>query len=325
MKMKDFLEFIDSLDIREFNRETKFVPAEWAVLIRSSKKRTIEEKREALQYLVDHYREEDFGDERVNIFGVVSTPFDKEMPIREVVKKTLAVWQDILDDRERNEEVFFAAKLTEKGYCTNGNSLIEYVFFSDYRDAFTYLSHEKQKYMDDEDLRDIETIGKIRRIKMGGGCDTYYFDTQMRLVDMGEDVDRLTDENGRLFSPLKNNVYKVFVPLPFQMGDIVKVDNWGEEPYYGVISRDWKLPEKRERIEMWISLDLYLADRNEFDYTDGTGDCILNYSLCPDEELPEDEQVLKLIRAVRQGKLDWYILLHKYGRKELDQVLKWDL
>lgn len=31
--MKDLLEFIDSSDIREYNRETKFAPAEWAVLI----------------------------------------------------------------------------------------------------------------------------------------------------------------------------------------------------------------------------------------------------------------------------------------------------
>lgn len=76
---------------------------------------------------------------------------------------------------------------------------------------------------------------------------------------------------------------------------------------------------------MWMSLELYLASRDEFDYTDGTEDCILNYSLCPDEELPADVQVLKLIRAVRQGKLDWYVLLHKYGRKELDQVLEWNL
>lgn len=31
------------------------------------------------------------------------------------------------------------------------------------------------------------------------------------------------------------------------------------------------------------------------------------------------------VRAVRQGKLDWYVLLHKYGRKELDQVLEWNV
>lgn len=321
--MKDLLEFIDSSDIREYNRETKFAPAEWAVLIRASRKQIIEEKREALQYLVDHYREEDFGDERVNISGPVYPPFDEKMPIREVVKKTLEIWQDILDDRDRNEGVIFAAKLTEKGYRTD--SMAEYSFFTDYRDAFAHLSHAKQEYLDDKDLRDIETIGEIRRIKMGGGYDTYYFDTQMRLVDLGEDDDRLIDENGMELSLLDCYVYKIFVPLPFRMGDIVKVDNWGDEPYYGVISHDWKQPEKREWIKMWMSLEFYLAACDEFDYTDGTGDCILNYSLCPDEELPADVQVLKLIRAVRQGKLDWYVLLHKYGRKELDQVLEWNL
>lgn len=321
--MKDLLEFIDSSDIREYNRETKFAPAEWAVLIRSSKKRTIEEKREALQYLVDRYREEEFGDEKVNMSAPMYPPLDERMPIREVVKKTLAIWQDILDDRNRNEGVVFAAKLEEKGYCASG--LTEYGFFSNYGDAFSYLSHEKQEYLEDEDLKDIETIGEIRRIKMGGGYDSYYFDTQMRLVDLGEDEERMIEEEGMMPHPLQSLVYNIFVPLPFRVGDIVKVDNWGEDPYYGVIFRDWNPPEYREGIRMWMSLDLYHAGRDEFDYTDGTGDCILNYSLCPDEELPADVQVLKLIRAVRQGKLDWYVLLHKYGRKELDQVLEWNL
>ncbi len=277
--MKDLLEFIDSADIREYNRETGFVPAEWAVLIRASKKQTMEEKMEALQYLVDHYKEADFGDEKVNIFGRGYPLFDKKIPIREVVKKTLALWQDILDDRGRNENVVFAAKLTEKGYSSD--SLAEYVFFADYQDAFAYLSHEKQKYLDDEELKEIETAGEIHRIKMGGGYDAYYFDTQMRLVDLGEDADRVIDEKGMLLSPLEKEVYKVFVPLPFRTGNIVKVDNWNEEPYYGVISHEWKLPE--------------------------------------------DKQVLKLLRAVRQGKLDFYTLLHKYSRKELDQILKWNL
>lgn len=107
------------------------------------------------------------------------------------------------------------------------------------------------------------------------------------------------------------------MPLPFRMRDIVKVDSWYEKPYYGVISHDWKLPEKREWIKLWMPLELYLASCDEFDYTDGTGDCILNYSLCPDEELPADEQVLKLIGAVRQGKLDalQYLTEH-YGEED---------
>lgn len=321
--MRELIEFIDSPDIREYNRETKFAPAEWAVLIRASCERSIEEKMEALQYLVDQYEEADFGDERVNIHGPVYPSYDEEMPMREVVKKTLSLWQDILDDRKNNEGVVFAANLEEVGYERDG--LSDWQFFSNYEDAFAYLFHEKQRYLENEDLKDVETVEKIRRIRMGGGCDCYYFDTQLRMVDLVGDEDRITEEDGSLFSPLDTFVYKIHVPLPFQKGDIVKVKYWGAEPFYGVISCDWKLPEKREWINMWISLDCYDSDSDEFDYTDGTGDCVLQYTLCPDEELPEKEQVLKLIRAVRKGKLDFYTLLHKYSRKELDQVLEWDL
>lgn len=50
---------------------------------------------------------------------------------------------------------------------------------------------------------------------------------------------------------------------------------------------------------------------------------VLGFSYCADEELPENEQVLKLIRAVRKGKLDLYTLLHKFGRGEMKQMLNW--
>lgn len=48
MEHLDVLPFIDSPDIREFNRHTKFLPAEQAVLVAVSKTKTVEEKLEAL-------------------------------------------------------------------------------------------------------------------------------------------------------------------------------------------------------------------------------------------------------------------------------------
>lgn len=51
--MLDLLQFIDSPDIREYNRDTCFTPAEWAVLVSRSMKRSVEEKIEALQYLAN--------------------------------------------------------------------------------------------------------------------------------------------------------------------------------------------------------------------------------------------------------------------------------
>ena len=38
-------------DIREYNHDTEFMPAQLAVLVSRSQKKTIEEKIEALEYL----------------------------------------------------------------------------------------------------------------------------------------------------------------------------------------------------------------------------------------------------------------------------------
>lgn len=62
---KGFLRFIDSPDIREHNRNTDFTPAEWAVLVSNSMKKSVEEKIEALQYLADHYSADEFKEETI--------------------------------------------------------------------------------------------------------------------------------------------------------------------------------------------------------------------------------------------------------------------
>lgn len=320
--MYDFLKFIDSPDIREYNKDTKFTPAEWAVLVEASMKRTVEEKIEALQYLLDHYQENEFGEERVNISPPIYPSYKTDKPFREVVKRTVEVWKEILEDRNREEDVIYAAQLMEKGY--ERTDLYDYSFFTSYEKAYAYLVEKKQEYLDDEDLKDVITCGEIRRIKLADNdSDEYLFDTEMRMVDIREGCDRTPCEDGEMISLLSTSVYKIFVPLPFKKGDIVKVEHFFGEPDYGVISCDWKRPEERERITMWISLDVYDSVTEGFGYTDGEGDGILGYTLCPEEELPKDQQVLKLIGDVRKGKLDFYMLLHKYGRKELDDLLKW--
>lgn len=50
---KDVLEFIDSPDIRTFHQKTVFTPAQQAVLVIRSGKKTVDEKIEMLEYLMD--------------------------------------------------------------------------------------------------------------------------------------------------------------------------------------------------------------------------------------------------------------------------------
>lgn len=105
----------------------------------------------------------------------------------------------------------------------------------------------------------------------------------------------------------------------------IKMDFPHVEVHYGIFSGEWKKPEEPWRIHMFASLEMYIEERADFDYTDGDPywDDVLGFSFCTDEELPENEQVLKLIRAVRKGEMDFYTLLHKFGRGELKQMLKW--
>ncbi|MCR5817094.1 MAG: hypothetical protein K6F91_09445 [Ruminococcus sp.] len=63
----DFLAFIDSKAIREHIKTTayEFTPAEQAVLITRSHKRSVHEKLEALEYLCRTYSEKELGSDKV--------------------------------------------------------------------------------------------------------------------------------------------------------------------------------------------------------------------------------------------------------------------
>lgn len=320
--LSGFLRFIDSSDIREYNKNTDFTPAEWAVLIKASNKRTVEEKLDALQYLVGHYSEDQFGVEKINISPPVYPSYKTDIAFRDIVIKTIEVWESILNSGKEEKDAVYAAKLEEKGFSSD--SVWDYSFFSSYEKAYSYLLGEKQHYLEDDKLKEVETHGEICRIMPGrGGRDYYQFNMDMRMVDIIADKGRGLCEDGSLVSLLDISVYKVYVPLPFKKGDIVKVEYPYRLPYYGVISRDWEKPEAKGHISMWVSLDTYDEGRDTFDFTDGTGDCILNYTFCPEEELPEGQKVLVLVSDVRKGRLDYYQLVHKYGRKEVADLLKW--
>lgn len=102
--------------------------------------------------------------------------------------------------------------------------------------------------------------------------------------------------------------------------------------YYGVISHEWERPEDTDRIVMWISLDIYNKESKDLDYTDGDEDCILYYSFCTYEELPEANEMLKLVSDARKGDMDLNQLfrdmdidqlLRKFGRNGVNRLLEW--
>lgn len=302
--MKDYNmgNFIDSDAIRKFNESTKFSPAERAVLISYSRKRTMGEKLKALRYLTEIYSEQEFVQYKGRSF-------------REIVEGTIRVWEKALQDRKSNEGVIYAAVLCEKN-CIR-NSMTDYHFFSSYAKAFEWIKGEKQYYLSDEKLKGLQTFGEIRRIKVDDDfheADIYHFDNEMRLVDMAVSYRRLEKEGITLLDG-----YEIYIPLPFKAGDLVKCTSPFYKTCYGVFSSEWKRPESSLSVCMYTSLDIYDAEDDDFDFTDGT--FILDLEFAEEEELPEDQKVLKLISAVRKGKQDFYSVLHCYGRGSMDQLL----
>ena len=324
--MYDFLKFIDSPDIREFNKDTVFTPAEQAVLVSKSYKTTVEEKIEALQYLADNYTEEEFHKDSIKC-GRASG--DGGVRIRDVVLETIRVWKCALDVRYHNDGFIYSVEVGERELYGSSRN---YGYFTDYGKACERLLKVKKEYTDVVDEgRDKPTViyGEIRRIKLDDRHKwdrTYYcFDHDMRLVSLINDEDW-----GNI--PYLINEYLAFVPLPFKKGDIVKVESLTRPTYYGVVSHDWERSEDTDCIIMWISLDIYNRKSKDLDHTDGTGDCVLSYSFCSYEELPEDEEMLKLISDVRRDDknlnrllrdMDLDQLLRKFGRNGVNQLLEW--
>lgn len=225
--MYDLSRFIDLPDIREYNRNTYFTPAEWAVLIGISCRRTMEEKTEALNYLLNHFDEEAFREESRNI-GPRTSPGHITLPSREMVAKTVQLWQELLEDRYNSDGFLYAAKYSEKTE-EESDDLSDYKIFSRYEESYVHLKREKQVYSEDEDLSNVERTGRIYRIMLdekGHYCengDCYIFDTDLRLIDILPSAERDSlYENGRCLPLLNEYEYQVYVPLPLREGDIVK-------------------------------------------------------------------------------------------------------
>lgn len=315
--MADILEFIDSLAIREYNQDTCFNIVEQAIIVAESKKKMVTEKLEVLKELLEEHSEEEFSEAEKSL----GKTWGIKITFREAVYNTIELYTELLQARFQNEGMVYAAQLIEKEYRNDG--IIEHLFFSSYEKAYEYLKKYKQEYMDDKDLSNVQLFGKIYRISMDEefkegyshrlvDCDEYYFDHNLNLVDVSGRCDRSKKEFGQ-YSDLTCRDWSMFIPLPFKNGDIVKVVNPFCETYYGVFVGEWEKPENREILSMTTGIDVYIGENGNdlFDCTDDTEILCLEY--CTDEELPRNQNVLKLLRDVRKGKKDLLSLLYNFG------------
>ena len=307
----NILDFIDSEDIREYNKDTLFSPTQKALLIGHSKKQTIEKKIKAMDRLLLEYLDWDF-------------PYidadDKKQSFRKVITEEVKEWKEVLEKRYDNREAVYISRLSEVEFLSSdeGNPR----FFSNYAKAYESLVIAKKRYLDDLDLKDVQTLGEIIRITVDAGNASYgyderhyLFDTDMRLID----VYRKCHEDNCLVNGM--DAYRCYIPVPFKAGDIVKCVSPYHETYYGVFPYDWKEPENRYGITMYVSLDTYYAKEKLFEITDETP--VLELSKCRDDELPEEQRILKVISAVRKGELDFYTILNRLSFRKLDDLVKW--
>ena len=129
----DILKFIDSPDVREFNKNTVFTPAQQVILVSRSEKTTVFEKIEMLEYLLNTYTEEEFGEDSI-IFDCM---WDRCMSFYENTKHMVRMWKDILADREVQDGSIYVARFEEREFFYERDD--EEHYFSSYENAYAYM------------------------------------------------------------------------------------------------------------------------------------------------------------------------------------------
>lgn len=179
--MMDLNKYIDSSVMIENGPHICYTPAEQAIIIILSHRCTIGEKIHDLQELVDNYEDTEFVLSK-NLYNYTE---NKEWSIRRDIEAILKLWKELLNDRYNNTGAIFLADLQEKG--RECDRLSAYRFFSTYENAMEFLRKEKDSYLALDDLKEIVTYGEIWRMEVdtdNPDCDVYFFDDQMRLVDI---------------------------------------------------------------------------------------------------------------------------------------------
>lgn len=307
--MFNILDFIDSFDIREYNKNTVFTPAEQAVLITHSEGTTVEEKLVAWQELVDNYSTEEFGLESIRI----NRRFHAA-DFRQVVIDNIHVWRELLAVTKKKENVVYETVFGEREVEGSGRKH----YFSSFEFAYQSIVEDKQGYLDSDTLKDVETYATIKRLYLdsdNGQVDIFYFDNELRLVMIRPTRKWFEIDGEQEKIELKEDCY-MYVPMPFRAGDLVKMQSPFYKTDYGVVpfnqrSRedDICLNHGGDGTDMITTLDSYIDWRDEFDYFDDAE--LLSLRYCTVEELPEEQKVLEKVSLARKGEWDWFSLLMK--------------
>ena len=108
-----------------------------------------------------------------------------------------------------------------------------------------------------------------------------------------------------------------YIPLPFKKGDIVRTIN-SDEVQYGVLPDTPDINyfssafTDGDRSDMIVSPDCFFKRDGKYVFGWEHFD-FLDLEICPDDELPEDQSILLLLRDVYRGDLDFGAFLFAYS------------
>lgn len=251
----DFLAFIDSEAIREHIRKLnyEFTPAEQAVILTHSYDHTADEKLAVLEYLYETYTEEEFGADKVGMFGDANT-----MPFRERLGHYINGVKASLALKDASEGYVFIACECEEGY---GYSDHDKRYFSCYADAYKHIKELKAE--NSAEFPDCGYEYRITVMPVGAACGFWHtYDNELRLVN-ADPILPLDDD----FPVLDISEYYVWIPVPFRKGDMVRIRyrcGWCFKQEYGVFS--WQEDEADERFQRMRRIHRERGDHSDMFY-----------------------------------------------------------
>ena len=156
--MFDLDKYIYSSEIKENYKKGSFTTEAKAIIIAMSNKRSLEEKIQDLQMLINSCTDNEVCND---------------------IELLIQLWKEILADSNNASGVVFLANLQE--YGAESDKLSAYRFFGSFETALEFLQKEKSC------LKATDTYGEIWRMELDADdpdCDIYYFGNDMRLSNI---------------------------------------------------------------------------------------------------------------------------------------------
>lgn len=247
--MFDINEFIDSKDIREYNRqlETKFTPIEQAVIIYQCNSKTVEEKLAAWHELLDTYTEEEF--EKINL------PDDGKVTNRHImfghtyrqkVEITVKAFEKALELKNNTKGMVYIVT----DYASPDSNGYEEFEFSSFDKAYEYICTSKKREFLDYGVGEAPVSTMYFSMKVfsldekDNDMTEFIFDNDFRMTQIYYDYE---EEKYGL-----DYVY-IYLPLPFKKGDIIRTIDGRNE--YAIVP---KTPDKSYFIHAYDATAMHI-------------------------------------------------------------------